>query len=73
MGVLNKDDMQFNISYTHKIAKYVEDRHDEFKSEITEYTDLFRDHATKEDFDKSSILEQIVDEKIVMIYLTNPD
>lgn len=73
MGVLDKDNLQYNISYKHRIAQYVEEEHEKVKSEISEYTDLYRGHATKEDFDKDTFIEQIVADKIFMNYFKPPN
>ena len=73
MGILDKENMQYNITYKHQIAQYVEQKHEKVKSEIGEYTELFRGHATREDFDKAGFIEQIVKEKIVMNYFTPPN
>ena len=66
-GVIDKDNLQFNISHRHKIADYVEERLEEHRDLIQEkYTQLFRDHPTKEDFDKETILREILNDDKLM-------
>ena len=73
MGVLDKDKMQYNINYRHRIAQYVEQEHEKVKGEIGEYTEFYRGHATREEFDRSTFIETIVKEKILNQYFTPPN
>ena len=73
MGVLDKENMQYNISYKNRIAKYVEEEHEKAKSEVSEYTELYRGHATRDDFDKNTFIENVLKENILIDYFTPPN
>lgn len=63
-GLLDESKMLFNISYQHKIADYVEVEHAVVHDVIySKYTSLFRDHSTKEDFDKKNLVEKMLNDK----------
>ena len=67
MGLLNESHQQFNISYRHKIADYVAAHHEEVADRIDEkYTQLYRDHPTKEDFDKQTVIDQVLNDDELM-------
>ena len=66
-GVLDKKNLQFNISHKYKIADYVEEHLDEHVELVEKkYTELFRNHATKEDFDKETIISKILNDEKLM-------
>jgi len=61
IGVLDELNMQFNISYKNKIASYVEGHYAEARDTYEEqYSQLFREHSTKEDFDKEKFIEDLL-------------
>lgn len=61
MGVLDRDNLQFNISYKHKIADYVVNNYAEAKETYEEqYTKLFQSHPTREDFDKEDLVAELL-------------
>ena len=67
VGALDKDNLQFNISYKNKIANYVVANSEEVSDIIHEkYNILFRDHPTKEDFDKEMIVDEILGDEELM-------
>ncbi len=56
-GALDEKKMVFNISYKHKILAYAEESYEGLLNQIeNKVTELYRDHPTKEDFDKSTII-----------------
>ncbi|MEM7575228.1 MAG: RNA polymerase sigma factor [Bacteroidota bacterium] len=61
LGALDEKNMRFNISYKNSIANYVTDNYEE-ASEAYEakYLDFFRNHPTREDFDKSIVVQEIL-------------
>lgn len=69
-GILDEREMRFNISTHRKVLDYVEKEH-EYLQELVEekYTDLFRDHPTKDNFDKDTILEEIFGDGEIMKHL----
>ncbi|MEM8908730.1 MAG: RNA polymerase sigma factor, partial [Bacteroidota bacterium] len=63
MGLLDEKNMQFNISYKNKVADYVEENWDDAREAYEEsYLKLFRDHPTREDFDKKNLISKILDD-----------
>jgi RNA polymerase sigma factor (sigma-70 family) len=69
MGVLDENNLQFNISYKNKIANYAIAEHENVMEAFDEkYTELFREHPTKEDFDKKTIIEGILNNSDLMKY-----
>ena len=70
LGVLDEKNMVFNISYRNKIADYVESNFAEAVEVVEEkYTQLFRAHPTKEDFDKKTVVDHILkDEDLIRLF-----
>lgn len=69
MGLLDENSLQFNISYKNKIANYALAEHENVMEAFDEkYTELFREHPTKEDFDKKTIIEGILNDSDLMKY-----
>ena len=69
-GALDEKKMVFNISYKHKIVAYAEESYEGLMYQIEDkVTELYRDHPTKEDFDKTTIVNQILNDKDLMTYL----
>jgi len=72
MGLLDKNNLQFNISYKNKIANYVEENYKEAREVFEEqYAALYREHPTKEDFDKDTIVKKILDDDGLLKYFKN--
>ncbi|MEL7163238.1 MAG: RNA polymerase sigma factor [Bacteroidota bacterium] len=62
MGALDADNLQFNISRKHRIAEYVEDNYAAAgEAFIAKITDLYRNHPTREDFGKDTIVKEIIE------------
>jgi RNA polymerase sigma factor (sigma-70 family) len=60
-GFLNEDAMLFNIDTTKKIKDYASKNHSELMDTIEDkYTELFREHPTKEDFGKKTIMDELL-------------
>ncbi len=69
MGLLDEDNLQFNISYKNKIANYAITEHENVMEAFDEkYTELFREHPTKENFDKKTIIEGILNDSDLIKY-----
>ncbi|HAS47202.1 MAG TPA: RNA polymerase subunit sigma-70 [Microscillaceae bacterium] len=69
-GALDEKKMVFNISYKHKIVAYAEESYEGLMYQIEDkVTELYRDHPTKEDFDKTTIVNQILNDEDLMTYL----
>ena len=61
MGVLDEEKMLFNIKTKTKVKDFVEENHlaalDDFS---TTYTRLFQEHPVKDDFDKDTIIKELI-------------
>ncbi|MDH7445975.1 RNA polymerase sigma factor [Aquimarina sp. 2201CG14-23] len=61
MGVLDEEKMLFNIKTKTKVKDFVEDNHEEALDDFTAtYTKLFQQHPVKEDFDKETIINELI-------------
>ena len=70
MGMLDENNRQFHISYQHKIADYVATEQEAFADLVDEkYTRLFRDHATRENFDEETVIDSVLNDDDLMRYL----
>ena len=70
IGVLDENDLQFHRSYQHKIADYVAAEHEHLADLVEEkYTHLFRDHATREDFNEETVIAGVLKDDDLMKYL----
>ena len=68
-GALDEKKMEFNISYKHKIVAYVEESYEDLRVQIEDkVTKLYREHPTKEDFDKTTVINQILKDEDLMTY-----
>lgn len=68
-GLLDEKTMQFNISTKNRIANYVEEAYEDLMTSVEEeYLDLFRGHASKEDFDKETVIDELLKEDGLMKY-----
>ncbi|OJJ20190.1 RNA polymerase subunit sigma-70 [marine bacterium AO1-C] len=68
-GALDEKKMVFNISYKHKIVAYAEESYEGLMDQIEgKITELYRDHPTKEDFDKTTLIDQILKDDDLMSY-----
>ena len=69
MGALNPERMEFNLGHRNKIAQYVEANYAEsgerFAAKITE---LYRDHPTREDFGKETLVREVLENDDLMGY-----
>ena len=69
MGVLDEGNMQFNAGYRAKIAAYATEHHEVVGEAFVEkYTELFRDHPARADFDKQTVVTEILDNDELMKY-----
>ncbi|EAY24925.1 RNA polymerase sigma factor [Microscilla marina] len=69
MGLLDENNLQFNISYKNKIALYVAPRYEETAQRFEEkYTELYREHPTKEDFSAETIVSEILNDDNLLKY-----
>ncbi|WP_299456184.1 RNA polymerase sigma factor [uncultured Microscilla sp.] len=69
MGALDENNLQFNISYKNKIALYVAPRYEETAQLFEEkYTELYREHPTKEDFSTETIVSEILKDDNLLKY-----
>lgn len=69
MGMLNEEEMIFNIKTKSKIKDFVEAKHSEALDDFTEvYTDLFQEHPTKEQFTKETVIKDLINNKDLMKY-----
>jgi len=61
MGVLDEEKMLFNIKTKTKVKDFVENNHEEALDDFTTtYTKLFQEHPVKEDFDKETIINELI-------------
>lgn len=67
MGFLDEKNMEFNIETKTRVSDYVEKNYNEAREDFTEkYTDFFRAHPTREDFDDKSVISEILDKDNLM-------
>lgn len=60
-GFLDENAMVFNINTTKKIKDYASKNHIELMDTIEgKYTELFREHPTKEDFGKKTLMDELL-------------
>lgn len=61
MGVLDEEKMLFNIKTKVKVKDFVENNHEEALDDFTTtYTKLFQEHPVKDDFDKDTIIKELI-------------
>ncbi|WP_396592005.1 RNA polymerase sigma factor [Allomuricauda sp. R78024] len=61
MGVLDEGKMLFNIKTKTKVKDFVENNHEEALDDFTTtYTKLFQEHPVKEDFNKETIINELI-------------
>lgn len=66
-GMLDEKKMLFNIATKVKIADFVETEHEKLHDIVDEkYIQLFRDHPTRDQFDKQTIIDEILQDKELM-------
>ncbi|CAH0999175.1 hypothetical protein LEM8419_00472 [Neolewinella maritima] len=69
MGALDEDNLLFSRGYRSKIATYVTANYAEAGEAFSEkYTELFRDHPAREEFDKRTAVSEIIDNDELMKY-----
>ena len=67
MGFLDEKNMEFNIETKIRVSDYVEENYNEAREDFAEkYTDLFRAHPAREDFDEKSVIAEILDKDNLM-------
>ncbi|MFD2561475.1 MULTISPECIES: RNA polymerase sigma factor [Aquimarina] len=61
MGVLDDEKMLFNIKTKTKVKDFVEENHVEALDDFTStYTKLFQEHPVKDNFDKDTIIKELI-------------
>jgi len=61
MGLLDEKNMIFNIKSKVKLANYVEKNYEKASDDLHEnYGDLFRNHPARENFDKETLIKELV-------------
>ena len=71
MGMLDEQNMQFNIETKTKIADYVEAQHSNVKNAFEDkFTELFREHPAKDKFDKETVVSDILKDENLMQYFS---
>ena len=69
MGALDEGSMQFNVGYKSKIAAYAVAHHAVAGEAFEEkYTELFRDHPARSEFDKQTAVTEILENDELMKY-----
>ena len=68
-GALDKSKMQFNVGYRRKIADFAVANYQDLDDAFDEaYTKLFRDHPARQDFDKQTVIDRVLDNEELMGY-----
>jgi len=66
-GALDLQNMVFNVNFKNKVADYVEEHVEQAEESFDEqYTDLYRNHPYKEDFDKETVMSKILNNADLM-------
>jgi RNA polymerase sigma factor (sigma-70 family) len=61
IGVLDENQMTFNIKTQYKVKDFVEENHAAALDDFTEtYTKLFQEHPVKSDFNKDTIVKELI-------------
>ncbi|WP_109438505.1 MULTISPECIES: RNA polymerase sigma factor [Aquimarina] len=69
MGVLDEEKMLFNIKTKTKVKDFVEDNHEEALNDFTStYSKLFQEHPVKEDFNKETIIKELINNDKLSAY-----
>lgn len=69
MGALNENEMLFNIKTQSKVKDFVEDQYANAFNDFTDtYTKLFQEHPVKQDFNKDTIIKELINNKQLMDY-----
>ena len=69
MGALDENNMQFNVGFKSKIATYVSANYEESGEAFSrKYTELFRDHPARAEFDKQTAVTEILENEELMKY-----
>ena len=69
-GLLDPNNMQFNISEKNRIEDYVEQEHVNLMETIEDkYAQLFREHPSRENFGDKTMIRELLDDKDLMKYL----
>ncbi|MEN0045996.1 MAG: RNA polymerase sigma factor [Bacteroidota bacterium] len=67
MGMLDERTMLFNITTKTKIADYVEGQYINVRNIIEDkYSDLYRQHPAKDNFDKATVVEELLNDQDLM-------
>lgn len=71
MGMLDEQQMQFNIETKTKIADYVEEQHGNVRNAFEDkFTELFREHPAKDKFDKETVVSSILNDENLMQFFS---
>ncbi|MCI4671232.1 MAG: RNA polymerase sigma factor [Bacteroidia bacterium] len=63
-GLLDEAKMQFNIEHKQQISDYAHENYEEVADKVNDkYYTLFRQHPTREDFDKKSAVRAIIEDR----------
>ena len=69
MGALDEQNMRFNISYKNRIANYVAENYAEVNDTYeAKYLELFREHPTRDTFDKETIVDELLKNDDLLSY-----
>ena len=69
MGVLDEEKMVFNIKTQTKVKDFVEQNHAAALDDFTDtYTKLFQEHPIKDDFDKDTIVNELINNEKLTDY-----
>ena len=69
MGALDEDNLRFNLGHRRRIADYVADHYAEAGAAFADkVTALYRDHPTREDFPKETIVAEVIGNRALMKY-----
>lgn len=61
MGVLDKDNLLFNLKTKTKVRDFVESHHEAAFDDFSDaYTKLFQEHPLKDNFDKDTIVKELI-------------
>lgn len=72
MGALDEGSMQFNVGYKRDIAEFVVGNYAEAGERFNAaYTDLFRGHPIRSDFDAKTVVTNLLENDELMVYFKN--
>ena len=72
MGLLDEKNMEFNIETKTKVMDYVEGAYENLMEVVEEkYVVLFRNHPSKDQFDKATLIDEILEDDAIMKHFNN--